>query len=293
MKSVLNNVLACRNFHERDKNIQFFEEDHKYVILTDPVPKYTSVTTWNHSHFPHFNADAVIKKMMKGRNWNEDNKYWGMTPEQIKAQWSSNGASVTGAGTDLHFEIECFMNNENLLFDYRHSDLYEYYMETCGGDLCEKSVEWRYFINFVKDTPHLKPYRTEWTVYNEDVKIAGSIDMIYENDDGTLSIYDWKRAKNITRVNNFNEFATERLICHMPNSNFWHYAMQLNTYKTILEQKYGKVIKDLYLVRLHPEAEELNYELIPLPNLSKEVVELFEKRQTGLNPISSFSAESA
>jgi len=293
---ILNNVLSSRNKHERDSNIQFSEEDHKYTILSDPGSKYTSVTTWNHSHFPHFNADTVIKKMMNGKNWNPENKYWGMTCHQIKEQWSSNGNAVTGAGTELHFEIECFMNNKALSgasISYTHKDLYDYYMANFGEEHNIKSIEWQYFINFIRDNPHLKPYRTEWTVYNEDVKIAGSIDMIYENEDGTLSIYDWKRAKNITRINNFNEFATTKLICHMPHSNFWHYALQLNTYKTILEQKYGKVIRDLYLVRLHPEAEEKNYELIPLPNLSVEVIELFDRRKKDLFVERHNSAEKA
>ena len=62
--SVLNNVLALSNPHERDKHIRFTEEGHKYTILTDPDNKYTSVTTWNHSHFPHFDADSIIKSMM-------------------------------------------------------------------------------------------------------------------------------------------------------------------------------------------------------------------------------------
>jgi ATP-dependent exoDNAse (exonuclease V) beta subunit len=145
-----------------------------------------------------------------------------------------------------------------------------------------KPLEWKYFINFVKDFPDLKPYRTEWLIYDEDVKISGSIDMVYENTDGTLSIYDWKRSKNITRINNFNKFALPEEICHLPDSNFWHYALQLNTYKVILERKYNKIIKDLYLVRLHPDAEEKNYDLIQLPNLSKEIMELFIERKTKL-----------
>jgi hypothetical protein len=71
-------------------------------------------------------------------------------------------------------------------------------------------------------------------------------------------------------------------ICHLPDSNFWHYALQLNTYKIILERKYEKKIKDLYLVRLHPDTEENNYDLIQLPNLSKEIVELFIERKNKL-----------
>ena len=55
--------------------------------------------------------------------------------------------------------------------------------------------------------------------------------------------------------------------------------IKLNTYKVIIEQKYGKQIKDLFLVRLHPEAEENNYELIPIPDLSVEIKDLFLERK--------------
>jgi hypothetical protein len=280
MKSTLHPTLASRNCHERDPFIQFFEEDHKYVITNDPENKYTSVTTWNHSHFPIFNANLIIKNMMKGKNWKEGHKYWGLSAEEIKKQWSNNSSAVSGAGTDLHFEIECFMNNPSI-DEYKHTDLYNSYL-TLSSSNETKAIEWDYFINFIKDFPELKPYRTEWTIYDEDLKISGSIDMVYENPDGTLSIYDWKRSKEITRINNFKKFAINKLICHMPDSNFWHYALQLNTYKRILERKYGKTVTDLYLVRLHPDAEEKNYELIKLPDLTKEIDELFEERKQKL-----------
>ena len=279
-KPVLTNVLANRNHHPRDDNIQFFEEGHKYVIKSDPDSKYTSVTTWNHSHFPHFDADGVITNMMKGKNWKEGHKYWGMTAEEIKAQWSANGASVSGLGTDMHFEIECFMNDKRMQCQYTHKELYDIYnidyIKKSRHD--DKSLEWKYFIEFVKDCPDLKPYRTEWTIYHEELKLAGSIDMVYEKTDGTLAIYDWKRSKDITRVNNFNKYAVTESICHMPDSNFWHYALQLNTYKAILEQKYDKKITDLYLVRLHPDNEEKTYELIKIPDLSTEINDLFKER---------------
>ena len=273
-KPILTNVLTNRNKHPRDSNIQFFEEGHKYVIKTEPDAKYTSVTTWNHSHFPHFDADNVISNMMNGRNWKEGHKYWGMTPEEIKTQWNANGASVSTAGTNMHFEIECFMNDPFIQCEYTHKDLYK--INKC--DSMEKSLEWNYFIEFIKDTPDLKPYRTEWIIYHEDLKLAGSIDMVYENCDGTLSIYDWKRVKDITPVNTFNKYAITESISHMPDSNFWHYALQLNTYKAILEVKYDKKIKDLYLIKLHPDNEEKSYELIKLPDLSKNITELFQQR---------------
>jgi len=275
MKTTLDNVLSKSNAHSRDENIEFFEETHKYIVLSEPETKYTSTTTWVHQHFPHFDAEEVISSMMKGKSWKEGHKYWGLTAEQIKAQWDTNKNAVSQSGTDLHFQIECFMNNKLLLKDYTHEHLYNLYMSEHKLNHESTTIEWQYFISFIKDTPHLKPYRTEWVVYHDDFKISGSIDMVYENPDGTLSIYDWKRAKNITRVNNWNKFAIPAQICHLPDSNFWHYAMQLNTYKVILEDKYDKKVRDLYLVRLHPDAEEKNYELIQLPDLSYDVRELF------------------
>jgi len=278
MTSTLQPVLSRKNSHSRDEFIQFFEKEHKYVITFEPEVKYTSVTTWNHKHFPEFNADEIIKTMMRSKGWKEGHKYWGLDAKQIKELWDSNKNNVASAGTNLHYEIECFMNEKLLPSGYSHEQLYNLYMSHTSLSVHDsKPLEWQYFIQFVKDFPELKPYRTEWTIYNEDVKISGSVDMIYENLDGTLSIYDWKRAKNITRVNNWNKFALPQEICHLPDSNFWHYAMQLNTYKVILEDKYNKKVTDLYLVRLHPDAEEKSYELIKLPDLSNEVRELFQK----------------
>ena len=281
-KPILYSVLQERNSHERDQNIVFIEHGHKYIIQTDLNSKYTSVTTWNHSHFPHFDADAIIKKMMSSKSWNKDHKYWNQTPDQIKKTWDSNKNNVSSAGTDLHFQIECFMNNPNIPLDYQHSDLELCYQEEQKRKLEKEkdlSIEWTYFLKYIKDTPNFKPYRTEWIIYHEDLKLAGSIDMVYENPDGTLNIYDWKRAKNISPVNYFNQFALTQEISHLPDSNFWHYALQLNTYKAILEDKYNKKIQDLYLVRLHPDAEEKSYELIKIPDLQKEIKELWLARR--------------
>jgi ATP-dependent exoDNAse (exonuclease V) beta subunit len=225
--------------------------------------------------------------MMRGKNWKEGHKYWGMTRAEIKAQWSNNGASVSQSGTNLHNRIECFMNNRypedpELPFAIIHQDPTEVLTHR---ELLEQPIalddhsviEWTYFLNFVRDHPNMKPYRTEWTIYNEDLKLSGSIDIVYENEDGSLSIYDWKRCKQITKVNQYNKFAVSPEISDMADSNFWHYSLQLNTYKAILEDKYNKTIRDMFLVQLHPEVEEGNYVLYEVPDLSTKVRELFSK----------------
>ena len=266
-------VLQVNNREIRDNHIRFYAKGHKYEILTDLKSKYTSVTTWNKSHFPKFDADAVIANIMRGKNWNPDNKYWGQTAEQIKATWFTSGASVADAGTNLHEQIEQFMNNSVLEPGYTHKQLLEHYRSL--EDTVVRGPEWQFFLKFIEDHPDMKPYRTEWMIFDEHVKLAGSIDMVYENPDGTLSIYDWKRAKDITKDNNWNKFALNPIIGQMPDTNYWHYSLQLNTYRQILETKYGKKVTSLCLVRIHPDHPEQTYELLPVPILTKEMDTLF------------------
>jgi len=287
MKSVLLPTLSEINSHPRDRNLLFDEPTHKYTLTTDPSAKLVSVTTWNHSHFPHFDADDIIAKMMKGKNWNESNKYWGMNSQQIKDLWNQNAQAVSGAGTDMHFDIECFMNQKiEGNSAPTHQDLlnnYENVLISSGQLPPNLSEEWQYFLQYVRAFPDLKPYRTEWTIYHENLLLAGSIDMVYENPDGTLMIYDWKRAKEISKTSGFNKYAVTECINHLPDTNFWHYSLQLNTYKAILEAKYNKKITALYLVRLHPNNTRKTFDLIKCADLSNEIADLFQHRQEAVN----------
>jgi len=294
-----NDILSTLHSHDRDKNIKFQESGHLYTITTDPLSKYISVTSWNHTHFQKFDADDIIKKMMRGKSWKEGHKYWGLTSSQIKDIWNKNRDDASGAGTTIHYEIECFMNNPTLKKDYTHKELYDDYIlksvKVCidtnidiGIDIdidkkqpirIHQTKEWSYFLEFIKEFPELKPYRTEWMIYDEELKLAGSIDMVYENPDGTLCIYDWKRSANITKINTWNKFALPYCISQLPDSNFWHYALQLNVYKAILERKYEKKVTKLRLVKLHPNNEEQTYEILDVPILEKEISQLFEERK--------------
>lgn len=254
--------LAQQNKHERDANITFEAGPHLYTIKGAEGKKFTSVTTWNHSHFSKFDADAIITNMMKGKNWLKS-KYFGKTREEIKAGWDQGRDEAAGAGTNMHYQIECYYN----------TGVHE--------ESANASLEYSYFKNFLNACPDLKPYRTEWMIYDEELYLAGSIDMVYENPDGTLMIYDWKRAKDIVKASAFMTYAITECISHIPDTNFWHYALQLNTYKALLEKNYGKKVTKLALVCLHPSKR--NFEVIPVPILGDEISVLFALRLTSLS----------
>lgn len=250
--------LATKNKHVRDSFISFEEGPHIYTVCGDRGG-FTSVTTWNHQHFSDFDADKIIHNIINGKRWKTDPtyKYYKMSSADIKLAWDTKRDSASGAGTYMHNDIELFYNGVNVV---------------------NNSIEFKYFKNFVRDYPDLKPYRTEWMVYYEEVKLSGSIDMIYENPDGTLLIYDWKRCQEITFESGFNNYATTTCISHLPDTNFWHYALQLNMYKTILEHKYGKTVVGLFLVCMHPDNPYKNYQCFQVPELNTEMDDLIQLR---------------
>lgn len=253
--------LANKNAHPRDANIVFDEGPHIYTINGNS--DFMSVTTWNHSHFAHFDPDSVIDKMMASNKWAQS-KYFGKTREEIKTEWEETGNLARDEGTKMHHNIECFYNG------------------VAVDEASRNTTEYKYFQDFVKDYSHLTAFRTEWMIYDEELKLAGSIDMVFQTPEGTLEIYDWKRAKEIKRYNPFQNGITE-CVEHLPDCNFYHYSLQLNTYKAILERNYGVKINGLYLICLHPNNENGSYIRIPCKDMTNEINCLFEYRKQMLD----------
>ena len=267
--------LSKKNPHERDSHITFEEGPHIYTI--DGDSDFMSVTTWNHIHFGHFDADEIITKMERKDYFdNPRHKYYQKTRQDIKDMWEKNRVESSEAGTKMHYDIECYYNN-------------------CPNE--NNSIEYKYFLEFddyMKSQTNCFPYRTEWMIYDKELKFAGSIDMLYENEDGTVDICDWKRSKGIKKTNPFQSATTE-CIKHLPDSNYWHYCLQLNTYKALLEKNYGKKVNKMYLLCLHPNnlnKWEINqYEKGEIPGYKKynvvdlglEIKDLFELRKKMLN----------
>lgn len=254
-------MLSEINGHIRDKDITFEEEGHIYTIKGERGT-YISTTTFVHQQFSHFNPDEVIDMMIrKGKLEDPTNKYYGKTREEIKELWKKSGEESSGKGTELHKNIEDYSNGLNVIND---------------------TTEYKYFLQFRKDYSYLIPYRTEWMVYYEEYKLCGSIDMVYYNTiSKTYEIYDWKRSKEIEYDSNFGKKAKTECISHFPDTNYWHYSIQLNTYKKILEEKYDIMISAMYLLCLHPNYK--TYERIEVKHLENEISDLFNLRLKEIN----------
>lgn len=259
-------MLCDINPHPRDKQILFDEPSHTYTINGDS--DYMSATTFVHSNFPEFDEDAIIQKMMSSPHWTR-NKYYPMSAEEIKQIWEETRNDAADAGTKMHAMIEDFYNG---ILAYE--------------DIPTESVEMGYFKQFRIDyelESNLVPYRSEWRVFHEELKIAGTIDMVFKNPDGRLSIVDWKRCRNMKKYVNpsfDNATSLNPALSSLFDTNYYHYTLQLNLYKHILETKYGETVKELVLVNLHPINLGQTYEFYEVDVLSpEEIAGLYSWRQ--------------
>lgn len=284
--------LAKKYAHPMDSRIEFDEPTHIYTI--DGDSSYTSVTTFLHHNFPPFDKEKVARslisetRIVKGRVIKNKSNYRSQAitniqtknPELSLEQATAliNDPTSDEYNAELAAILKQWVDNSTA-GTITHADIENFYNEVSVEN---DTLEYKYFqqfnVDFQAEHPNYRPYRTEWTVFYKDLKIAGSIDMVYENiDDGTLMIYDWKRVKSIDYESFDNETGTVECLKDTPHSNFWHYSLQLNTYKAILESQYGKRVTRLVLVRLYPTAT--NYELHECADMQDKVHLLFEERR--------------
>jgi len=195
----------------------FEPNEHKYVSVDTENPiNWQSVTSVISKFKKPFDADAIAIKSSK----NKKSKWYGMTPDQIKDAWKAESDRAIRLGTWYHHQ--------------RESDLLECdFIERDGFKLSiVKPLE----VSGVKHAPEQKlidGIYPEHLVYLKSAGICGQADRI-EVVNGMVNVYDYKTNKEIKKESykNWEGMAEMMLdpINHLPDCNFWHYALQLSFY---------------------------------------------------------------
>ena len=241
-----------QNTHPRDLFISFEPEEHVYTV---GGIHYQSVTTFLSSFFPQFDTEYWAQRKAATEH---------CTPQELIERWKRKGRAAAEQGTRLHHNIE-----QHLL-----------------GESCPtEEGAFPLFLKFRREHPALAPYRTEWSIYDEEHRIAGTIDLI-EGNEGHYRMFDWKcssklidRSGQVIKECRFGQKAFEP-IAHLDNTAYYHYALQQSLYRYILERHYGICLKSCSLVVLHPSYSD--YYLIELPYLLAEVEAMLRVRKKEL-----------
>ena len=218
--------LKDLNIHERDKRINFNEENHIYTI--DGNKNAKSVTQLISEFFPKFDKNYWA---------NNESRKTGEKVEDILKRWAELGDKARNEGTNLHNQIENFYNEKK----YDNSPELEKFMH-----FHEKFIKTNY-----------EPFRTEWRVFDEEKLLAGTIDMVYKKSNTEVFLFDWKRSKKIINSNGEVEKDNPFENClnglgHMSSTDYNKYCLQQNIYKYILEKNYGLIVSSMNLLILHP-----------------------------------------
>ena len=238
---------------DRCQRITFDEDSHTYHVDGEKIS--TSVTKFIHSFFSEFNAEEIINKYYSYWQKNNHKQYGGLSKEEILGVWDKE----RDLGTEFHAAIEDYYN---LLLN---KVSYKFWIPN------RIKKEWFQFLQFDEQKGDLMPYRTEMRVWSKELDLAGSIDMLFKKSNGKFAIYDWKRTKRIER-NGYDrgKYPLNDII----DTNFWHYSLQLNMYKFLLEKYYDMEIEEMCLVQMHPNLD--GYQVYECPDLQEVIIKMLK-----------------
>lgn len=197
-----------------NRKMTFSEDSHSYI--DNHGKKYMSVTTLIGHAFEKFDAEKVAKALAEKRG-EEDWRYYVNL-------WREEGKKAADQGTRLHF------NCEHMILD-RYDECYiaETPQEMINFSLAEKQVK------KIKEDEHSVKFEPEKLVFSNILGLAGSIDLLVTKDDGSYIIYDWKNIKELKKEGFNGKTGVLKCTANVQDSNYWHYALQLQLYEIILK----------------------------------------------------------
>lgn len=235
----------------------------------------------------------------------------GVSEADIREQWKLNGALESFKGTFLHKQAELYMQSlgkQQLLTGRKHVPLRVLLAEEettraareaaspanvmrlvaphTSPELWDHpamqeflaaqlrpgwSTEYLKFEAWLRSHPELTPFRSEWSIYDEEEVLAGQIDSLWLDTgcDNALVMADWKRAKHRLEsdpaAQQKQAFRAERGMSScaasskpgpcagMYNCDYNHYLAQQNLYAYFLARHYDLHVSRVFLVQCHPE----------------------------------------
>ncbi len=241
------------HIHPRDSRIHFDAPTHTYFIIADDGSRIDcdSVTTVVEGCFEQFDAE----KWARRKTTDEE------SARKLMAEWARKGEEARDAGTLMHDRIERFYLGQDIEDEAYDDDSFNL------------------FLKFVENY-ELKPFRSEWRIFSEKYRLAGTLDFLTFDGD-VFEIYDWKRSSKIVDhdgrplLNNYGKYAFAPLSM-LPDTTFHHYALQVSLYRYILETEYDIVVSDGHLGTFHPGYDRPH--VVDMPYLRDEVIALLKAR---------------
>ncbi len=257
-------------FEYEDSRIQFFPHEHIYLY------------NGREQMVPVSNVIAYFFKPFNSNYWSDYKaRQRGVPQGLVLEEWNAKGMKSREVGTFMHKQIE---------LSYKGGQYQTMYLFKYAGKYIQNEenvkldTEYQQFVEFRKNH-RFKPFKTEWVIYDAKLKIAGTIDMIHQREENVYDIYDWKRSHRIVYGNGFpiahNNFGGRgiRGLEDVEDTSYWHYCLQQNLYRYILEKNYGIKVGKMYLVVFIDDMPK--YTKLEVPYMDNELEIIVRACQNG------------
>ena len=242
------NEIEVKNIIEnKSKQVVFVEDTHTYFYADNKDHLLKSTTELISNYTIGFDPDGTILRNTARRR--------GITEEELKEEWELKKNKAAERGTETHAILEKYiLNNCELKGEIENDKAKQ------GISFLENLKQKKHFVGFKKI---LLP---EVLVYSRVYDVAGQIDFIIYNEDGSVSLGDWKTNKKPFYYSSDNSKHMLKPLEHIVDNTFNKYVLQLSTYRFFLES-WGIKVKDLFLVQLFAD----HYDIYPITYFKKEV----------------------
>lgn len=232
----------------------FNEELHRYIDPDDGFV-YRNVTSWLENFKPHFDFDTISQAVARRDK---------VDVQQVREDWNKKKVTSANFGTNFHKIFEQYYTTGKII-DNKFNNVINEFDSLNLLDFKNKQ------INFEK------------RVFNRDIGIAGTSDIISVSKNGTFDIADFKtnkrfRFEGVSR----NDYYLLPPINHLPNCEYFLYSLQLTMYAMLYETMTGLTPGRLtvfwYYRNNSSDYNDLNGEwrVFELPYLKREILDCLE-----------------
>ena len=208
---------------ERHNEIIFNEKEHTYTRVSK---QFKSVTTFINMFHEHFDAEAISTKLAKG-------------DEVKKAKLKYDWAVSSPWGTYIHRLLEIYAQG----FPVAAEDKQFLEGRKMYDDLIEEG--WKLLM-------------PELIVWDDELGLCGTCDLVFVNDNNEILLGDWKTCKTIPKTG----FMGKKLfypLQDVDDCKLSHYELQLSIYQYLIEKntKYKVVGRELLHLPLEGKSKRI------------------------------------
>lgn len=239
----------------------YLEPNEHVYIHRQTGKKYSSVTKTIASIEPHFDAEGVSLAITKQPDVVKQERYIGLTQQQILDYWQFLNDEANIYGTRVH----------NILEKYLLANKW-YFPKNDEEGKFEQKVMDSYNILKINEGQAMWPERI---MFSEQYELAGMSDLIIDIDDVFFSVGDYKTNKIF---NFFNPYGYDTLLKpfdYMQACQWSIYTLQLSVYARMYEMEFPKrKCRDMFV--LYWDKETCKFSKIAIMYMKHEAQKLIE-----------------